>query len=65
MATTVRDAKCRLTALLEKLNRFKDDDIFVVELDDNCGGSYIADIETFDVGRGAGTQNDKIWLTNF
>lgn len=60
--TTVKDAKACLNGLLEKLSQFNDSDEFVMELTNNCGGSYICKIDDFGVSRG---NDDKCYCTNF
>ena len=37
----VKDAKAKLQSLIDKLSTFDESKEFVMEIDDNCGGSYL------------------------
>lgn len=58
---TVKDAKAHLNALLKALNNFDDSDEFKVEVDDNFGGSYYANLADFGIIKGA---NGVVYITN-
>lgn len=50
----VKDAKAKLQSLIKKLDAFDENKEFVVEIDDNCGGSYLGgDIDKWET-----------WLSN-
>lgn len=57
--TTVREAKTKLAALLEKLNRYDDNTPFSVEFDVT---SKDHSLDTLEIGPGC---DGAIWLTNF
>lgn len=59
---TVKDAKAKLLAIVEELNKFDDNAKFCVELDDNCGGSYVDDMSNWNVNVNA---VGECWLSNF
>ncbi len=59
---SVKDAKTKLMAIIEELNKFDDDTKFLVELDDNCGGSYVDDLSNWNVHANA---VGECWLSNF
>ena len=63
MATiTVKEAKEKLNALLEKLNGYDKNNEFAIELDDNNGGCYTENIDNFNVSVSA---DGIVWLSNF
>ena len=63
MATiTVKEAKAKLNALLEKLNGYDEGNAFDIELDDNDGGCYTENIDNFNVFVSA---DGTVWLSNF
>lgn len=49
MTNSVKDVKEALRAALNILEDYDESDACVIELDDNCGGSYDADINDFVV----------------
>ena len=61
-ATTVREAKAKLAALLERLEKYDETSELKVELSDNCGGSYMSDILDFSITTGF---DGNAWLTNY
>ena len=60
---TVIDLKDRLNVLLCRLNEFEDTEEVIIELDDNCGGSYISDINDFSVDKSS--DGKKVVLYNY
>jgi hypothetical protein len=63
MATiTVKEAKAKLNALLEKLNDYDEDNAFGIELDDNDGGCYTENIDTFNISVSV---DGIVYLSNF
>lgn len=61
MILTVKDAKTKLMAIIEELNKFDDDTKFSVELDDNCGGSYVDNMSDWNVHANLA---GECWLRN-
>ena len=59
----VKDAKAKLQSLLDELNDIDENTAFNVELDDNCGGSYVDDITKWTLNK-AHLFNNEVWLTN-
>lgn len=59
---SVKDAKAKLSAIIEELNKLDDDTKFLVEMDDNCGGSYVDDMSNWNVRVNA---VGECWLSNF
>ena len=59
---SVKDAKAKLSSIIEELNKLDDDTKFLVELDDNCGGSYVDDLSNWNVHVNA---VGECWLSNF
>ena len=51
---SVKDAKASLLSLIDKLNAFDENKEFVMEIDDNCGGSY----------RGGDIDKWQSWVSN-
>ena len=63
MATiTVKEAKVKLNALLEKLNDYDEDNKFSIELDDNDGGCYTENIDNFNISVSV---DGIVYLSNF
>lgn len=63
MATiTVKEAKAKLNALLEKLNGYDENNAFNIELDDNDGGCYTENIDNFNISVSI---DGIVWLSNF
>lgn len=60
---TIKDLKDRLNVLLCRLNDFEDTDEVIIELDDNCGGSYVSDINDFSIDKSS--DGKKVVLYNF
>ena len=60
---TIKDLKDRLNVLLCRLNDFEDTDEVIIELDDNCGGSYVSDINDFSVNKSS--DGKKVVRSNF
>lgn len=61
--TTIKDMKDRLNVLLCRLNDFEDTDEVIIELDDNCGGSYWSDINDFYIDKSR--DGKKVMMYNF
>lgn len=59
----VKDAKAKLQSLLDELNKIDENASFNVELDDNCGGSYVDDITKWTLNKKY-LFNNEVWLTN-
>ena len=47
--------------IIEELNKFDDDTKFLIELDDNCGGSYVDDMSKWNVHMNL---VGECWLSN-
>jgi len=61
--TTVKDAKEKLNALLEKLDGYDENNAFGIELDDNDGcGCYTENIDNFNISVSI---DGIVWLSNF
>jgi hypothetical protein len=60
----VKDAKAKLQSLLNELNEIDDNATFNVELDDNCGGSYVDDITKWRLSKKY-LFNNEVWLFNW
>ena len=60
----VKDAKIRLQLLIDELSKIDENVDFMVELDDNCGGSYIDDITKFKLNTKFVESQGKVWLNN-
>lgn len=58
---SVKDAKTKLMAIIEELNKFDDDTKFLIELDDNFGGSYVDDMSKWNVHMNL---VGECWLSN-
>lgn len=61
---SVKDAKAKLSSIIEELNKLDDDTKFLVELDDNCGGSYVDDLNKFTLNTKYSASHGEVWLTN-
>ena len=59
----VKDAKAKLQSLLDELDEIDGNATFNVELDDNCGGTYIDDITQWTLNK-QHLFNNEVWLTN-
>ena len=60
----VKDAKAKLQSLLDELNSIDENASFNVELDDNCGGSYLDDITKWSLNKKY-VYLGEVWLSNF
>ena len=60
----VKDAKAKLQSLLDELNEIDENATFNVELDDNCGGSYVDDITKWTISKKFLFKNE-VWLFNW
>lgn len=48
----ISDVKQQFKNLISQLDTFDDNDECMLELDDNCGGSYIDDLNSFAIQKG-------------
>ena len=62
---TVKDAKSKLAEWLEELNNYDENTSFLINLDDNHGGSYYADIDEFELLKGRCAYGTNVELTNY
>jgi hypothetical protein len=62
---TVKDAKTKLAEWLEELNNYDENTSFLINLDDNDGGSYYADIDEFELHKGWCAYGPQVELTNY
>ena len=60
----VKDAKAKLQSLINELNKIDENVDFIVELDDNYGGSYIDDITKFKLNTKYVASHGEVWLDN-
>ena len=58
---SVKDAKIKLMTIIEELDKFNDDTKFFIELNDNCGGSYVDDMSKWNVHMNL---VGECWLSN-
>lgn len=57
----VIETKQQLRNLISQLDMFDDNDECMLELDDNCGGSYTDDFNSFSIQKG---KDNVIWVDN-
>lgn len=56
--TTVKEAKEKLTEILNELNSIDENKLFNIDICDNCGGSYIGNINDWELNNG----EFNVWL---
>ena len=62
MTNSVKDVKDALKAALKKLEAFDENNTCIIDIDDNCGGSYECDINDFTMSVG---RDGNVYISNY